>query len=419
MSARRRASAAAVSKFSHCNRMSVAELARLFAPQDAGEALISIDLRSPAPWDLQAIASTLEILIEEVKASFCSDRALATRACVELRYCEACLLTGFHAAWFQWPYVERCPRHGAPLRMGCSQCAAAIPYVLGTDLALSPLRCTNCHRDWVPDLARAAGRCAPMSAREASLMCRWAHCVREFISIADPTVRDRKTGRYIGVNSVSPKPKDRPHVLTMFNRLFDDPPPTLRGMAAQSTAEPQILPTQAAAIISAVDAQLLGYRLTDWPHFALGFAAHERLVRAARACVFKNPATEFDHDLGYHLLAANLVAPAATIDCATAATLGWSVSWFSPCQALAPHSDFSAPAFGLAAWLARIPPRPLTLPPLAWNRRVARWLLDDLALSARLWERMADFMSSRGHYLLYGEAVSPKALAALHHIDDD
>lgn len=102
-----------------------------------------------------------------------------------------------------------------------------------------------------------------------------------------------------------------------------------------------------------------------------------------------------------------------------AAALGWSVSWLSPCQVLAPQPNFSTPAFGLAAWLADIPPRPSRLAPQDWSRRVTRWLLDDLALSARVWTRMADFMSDRGHYLLYGEAVSPRALARLHEVDDD
>ena len=71
----------------------------------------------------------------------------------------------------------------------------------------------------------------------------------------------------------------------------------------------------------------------------------------------------------------------------------------------------STPAFGLAAWLARIPLGPLNIPPQTWRERVVRWLLDDLALSARLWVRMVAFMRTRRYYLLYGEAVSPTAIA--------
>ena len=78
---------------------------------------------------------------------------------------------------------------------------------------------------------------------------------------------------------------------------------------------------------------------------------------------------------------------------------------------LVPEANFFTPAFGLAAWLARIPLRPLNIAPQTWSERVVRWLLDDLALSAKLRGRMAAFMSTRRYYLLYGEAVSPAALA--------
>ena len=42
---------------------------------------------------------------------------------------------------------------------------------------------------------------------------------------------------------------------------------------------------------------------------------------------------------------------------------------------------------------------------------MAQWLLDDLALSARPWVRMTAVMSTQRYYLLYGEAVSPTAVA--------
>ena len=118
-----------LSKFSHCNRISVAELAGLFARQDDRDALTGVDLRSTAPWDPEAIASILEISPEDVRTSFCcvESSVLATRACTELRYCVPCLQAGFHAAWFQWQVIERCPLHDAPLRTGCVRCAAAIP----------------------------------------------------------------------------------------------------------------------------------------------------------------------------------------------------------------------------------------------------------------------------------------------------
>ena len=133
-------------------------------------------------------------------------------------------------------------------------------------------------------------------------------------------------------------------------------------------------------------------------------AARAHDARVQRACAF-------EHEGRHRLLANGLVAPTTAIGNDAAAALGWAISWLSPAQLLAPETRFYTPAFGLAAWLARIPLRPLNTPPQSWSERVVRWLLDDLALSARLWVRMAAFMSTRRYYLLHGEAVSPAALA--------
>jgi hypothetical protein len=406
-----------LSKFSHCNRMSVAELARLFARQDDREALTGIDLRCIAAWATESIATRLEISAEDVLASFCcAERHAPTmRACSELRYCVHCLQAGFHAAWFQWLVVERCPLHDAPLRTGCVQCAAAIPYALGAQLALSPLRCMACRCDWVPMLVRPRGRCAPLADREAELMRRWADCANEFVFINDPTRRDQRTGQYVSARTSSPATQGsaaaRPHVFTMFNRLFDDPPPALRDMTAGVRGQSDVPPDQAATIIAAAHNRPVKYSPGDWPHFDQGFAKYEGLVGSARSHLFPRCARRMERAWQHRLLVNGLVAPTWAIDSATAAALGWAISWLSPAQVLAPATGFFTPAFGLAAWLARIPLRPLSTHPQTWSERVARWLLDDLCLSAKLWGRMAAFMSTRRYYLLYGEAVSPMALA--------
>lgn len=406
-----------LSKFSHCNRLSVAELARLFARQDEREALTGIDLRSMTPWVTEAIASLLGISPRDVRASFCcaEPHVLAMRAGTELRYCVCCLQAGFHTAWFQWHVVERCPLHDTPLRTGCVRCAAAIPYVLGAQLALSPLRCTTCECDWVPGLVRPCGRCSPLADREAELMRRWADCACDFVSINGPTRRDQRTGQYVSARpSTLATPGSaaaRPHVFTMFNRLFDDPPPTLREMTADARRQSDVPLDQAATIIGAAHDRPVEYSPGDWPHFDQGFAMYERLVRSARTHLFSRYARRMERAGQHRLLVNGLVAPTTAIDSAAAAELGWAISWLSPAQVLAPETGFFTPAFGLAAWLARIPLRPLSTHPQTWSERVARWLLDDLCLSAKLWGRMAAFMSTRRYYLLYGEAVSPSALA--------
>lgn len=416
-----------LSKFSHCNRMSVAELARLFARQDDRAALTGIDLRCMAAWMSEAIASRLEICADDVRASFCcaEPHSLTTRACSELRYCVRCLQAGFHTAWFQWLVVERCPLHDAPLKTGCVRCAAAIPYALDAKLALSPLRCTACHCDWVPTLICPGGRCTPLAYREAALMRRWADCAYDYVSINSPTRRDQRTGQYISARTstlatpATPRSATaRPHVFTMFNRLFDDPPPTLRDMTAHALRQSDVPPDQASTIIGAAHDRRVEYSPGAWPHFDQGFAMYERLVRSARSHLFSHCARCMERAGQHRLLVNGLVAPTTAIDSAAAAELGWAISWLSPAQVLAPETGFFTPALGLAAWLARIPLRPLNIHPQTWSERVARWLLDDLSLSARLWGRMVAFMSTRRYYLLYGEAVSPTALATQRAMDN-
>jgi len=411
-----------LSKFSHCNRMSVAELARLLARQDDRGAFAGIDLRCMTAWVTESIATRLEISADDVRASFCcaEPHVLTMRACTELRYCVRCLQAGFHTAWFQWLVVERCPLHDAPLRTGCVRCAATIPYALGAQLALSPLRCTACQYDWVPTLARHCGRCTPLADRQAELMRRWADCANDFVAITGPNGRDRRTGQYVGARPLTPATTDaaatagrvtaRPHIFTMFNRLFDDPPPRLRDMALDARRQSQLPPDQAAAIIGAAHDRPLRYSPGDWPHFDQGFSLYERLVFTAQPYLFATRACAFEREGRHRLLANGLVAPTTAIGNDAAAALGWAISWLSPAQVLAPEANFSTPAFGLAAWLARIPLRPLNIAPQPWREGVVRWLLDDLALSAGLWVRMAAFMSTRRYYLLYGEAVSPVAL---------
>jgi hypothetical protein len=412
-----------LSKFSHCNRMSVAELARLFVRQDEREALTGIDLRCMTAWVSESIASRLEISADAVRASFCcaEPHGLTMRACSELRYCVRCLQAGFHAAWFQWLVVERCPLHDAPLRTGCVRCAAAISYALDAQLALSPLRCATCQCDWVPTLVLPRGQCTRLADREVELMRRWAVCANDFVQFNGPTRRDHRTGQYISArappSATAAAPGSataRPHVFTMFNRLFDEPPPTLRDMTADVRRQPDVPPEQAATIIGAAHHRPVEYSPGDWPHFDDGFARYERLVRCARSHLFASRACAFEREGRYRLLANDLVAPTTAIDSETAGALGWAISWLSPTQVLAPETGFFTPAFGLAAWLACIPLRPSNTHPQTWSKRVGRWLLDDLCLSAKLWGRMAAFMSTRRYYLLYGEAASPSALALRH-----
>ena len=239
-----------LSKFSLCNRMPVLELAALFAARDPGtgganvaadddldadEAHLDghhtrLDLRLAEPWDLQALSVALDISTEDTRAGFCSLIAPSSggRACGELRYCAACLEEGFHAAWFQWPHIERCPLHQRAVRTGCPQCGAHTPYLLGPDLASIPLTCGVCRLSWVPRLSAPGGQCRPLRADQVDVVARWAAYVNHVIASDARPRRDAASGKFADLRT--PSASTRTHHLTMANRLFDSPPPLLKNL---------------------------------------------------------------------------------------------------------------------------------------------------------------------------------------------
>ena len=81
-------------------------------------------------------------------------------------------------------------------------------------------------------------------------------------------------------------------------------------------------------------------------------------------------------------------------------------------RTIAPPTGFTAPALGLTSWLTNLPLRKRHISVRAWNEQVAQWLAEDLASSMCMWADVTEFMSTRGHYLLYGEAVNPMSLAS-------
>ena len=406
-----------LSKFSLCNRVSVAELVDLFSMRDDQGNANAIDLRRIDGWNQHALASMLEIPIGFVRESFCAVGAqqALVRASTELRYCDACLSAGFHVAWFQWLHVERCPVHGRPLRFGCFQCAAPIPYVLGVHLASSPLRCMDCLRDWVPSLARPRGHTSAIEPGACRLMLEWADYVRHVATADHRLCRDRGTGQYVDDRPATFNATTaRPHVLTMMNRLFESPPPT-RGSPATPT------PASGNAPMPSSFAHDPEPRARDeyldplhWPHFMGEFARYEAVVRYAQERLFASTRCGIDRVQKGRLLLDGLVAPTTSMSCDAAAAIGWAVSWLGPSQALAPPTGFTAPPSGLTGWLCKLPLRPPGVSRAAWRNHVTGWLSNDLALTATRWSQVSEFMSSRGSYLLYGEVVCPLTLASQH-----
>lgn len=403
-----------LAKFSVCNRMGVTELTDLLSLCDTAGSGSASDLRHIGRWDQNALAAVLEISAEDVQSSFCCavPGHLLARSCTDLRYCEPCLIMGFHAAWFQWVHIERCPLHSMPIRRGCFHCSSPIPYELGANLALSPLCCTACGRHWVPSLTRPGGRCVALGSLAGQLMQRWAEYVMQVVTLDHHLGRDRSTGQFVAASVPAQTAATvRPHVLTMMNRLFDSPPPT---PASETThyaqTGPQTPPTWNTSSATSAPRHVR-FNRDHWPHFASDFIRYERMVLAARDYLFVTHGRELARARQHRLLLDGLLAPTSLMRCDAAAAVGWAVSWLGASQALAPPTGFAAPASGLTGWLANLPLRAPCISIRDWRGQVARWLAEDLTQSVCMWTEVAEFMSTRGHYLLYGEAVHPTSLA--------
>ncbi len=164
-----------LSKFSLINRLTVAELSKLILLLPAREILPTkgVDLRCADQFDPVRLEDLLQITPNDVTAAFCYRSPRLPVASAELRYCRECLRQGFHAAWFQWRFISRCPVHHLVLKLGCPRCAESIPYALHGDMAEHPLTCKRCGAHWVPALHLPGWRCTPVSGRSARILRRW------------------------------------------------------------------------------------------------------------------------------------------------------------------------------------------------------------------------------------------------------
>ncbi len=326
-----------LAKFSVCNRMGATELSDLLSLRYTGTAAPdnASDLRHIGRWDQNSLADVLEISIPDVRNSFCCvmpSHSLALCA-TELRYCEPCLTMGFHAAWFQWTHIERCPLHCVPIRCGCFHCSSPIPYELGASLALSPLCCTACERDWVPSLTCARGQCVPLDSLAAQQMQRWSEYVRKIVAVEHQLGRDRSTGKFIATSQPAYETAAvRPHVLTMMNRLFDSPPPMpASGTTRCVDVNGQTPPACSANSVTSAS-RCIRFDRDHWPHFASDFIRYEHMVLAAHDQLFETHGREFTRERQHRLLLDGLLAPTNSIRRDTATAVGWAVSWLGPSQ---------------------------------------------------------------------------------------
>jgi hypothetical protein len=417
-----------LSKFSLFNRLSLHALAGLIAVRSDEAFSAGTDLRRADRFVPSRLARILEIPEASALEGFCflkGHPALAWAA-TELRYCPACLESGFHAAWFQWRFIERCPVHGCRLRRGCRKCAEAIPYALNQSMATHPLSCARCNTSWVPVLDRPAGSCAPIIGRAARILRRWqVHVAEAMIPIAATPCqpRDQATGRF----AVQPSPEIEIRMtclarhMRLLNRLYDVPPPSpVELLGRYSTAAAMMRPSRVVSL-PCEDRRTddMSYAQCDWPHFGDDFLAYERLLKRVGHGQFGDTCGTVPVGLSRKYRYSEVVVRTRDMGADHAAALGWTISWYGFSRICAPGDAPSVPAVGLTGWLAHAPHRPADVAPGCWREQMFVWLAEDLVASAWAWSRIVQFMQARGKYLLHGRLARPSELAQLRRHPDN
>jgi len=99
-----------------------------------------------------------------------------------LRYCPRCIGRGFHAVYFQFLFIEKCPIHNARLVERCKNCSSRIPYSC-PQRALLGFSCPKCGFSLLnsPKIRSSASfvrftrRLARAEEQISSRISRWSH----------------------------------------------------------------------------------------------------------------------------------------------------------------------------------------------------------------------------------------------------
>lgn len=163
-------------KFSYLNQLTARELTTLVISRTCGKrsAILSkpqVDLRDGTVFDFAVLATILRVDQSVVRDAFLYNIAPGTvlRSSEFLRWCDACMASGFHTPLFQICTTHVCPLHRHTLRDRCTHCNQKIPYLLTTPYLKQPFACPNCGFDMVPTIRNDRPRMLKLRANEAAL----------------------------------------------------------------------------------------------------------------------------------------------------------------------------------------------------------------------------------------------------------
>ncbi|MDR6412784.1 UNVERIFIED_ORG: hypothetical protein ABIC62_006118 [Burkholderia sp. 1595] len=401
-----------LSKFSLFNRLTLHELSNLVLLPLKEIPTNGVDLRRADRFDPARLGDLLAVSPTDVIAAFCYSTPGQPGASAELRYCRECLQEGFHAAWFQWRFITRCPLHRRALRLGCPGCARPIHYTLQRDMAEHPLACAQCGKQWVPALYLPAGRCTPISGRPARILRRWqAHVAEATTRLSKLACRqhDPLTGQFVAAQRNRAASIRRTAHLRMSNRLYDTPPPTIPELLARRP-QPSADPLAPKPDLS--EPGRPRFSQMNWPHFTQRFLELESTLLQFQDAFFGHALRNIDMPAWSTLCRQQFAIATDVVSIETVTAVGWHLSWRGFARTCDRVHRLSTPALGLSGWLAHSPDRPLAIAYAAWTDQLMVWLQEDLTTSAWIWHRLASFMRPHRSYLLHPALARPAELAA-------
>lgn len=401
-----------LSKFSLCNRLTSHELSNLVLLPPKQISTNGVDLRRADRFDPVRLRDLLQISPTDVTTAFCYNTPGLTNASTELRYCRECLQQGFHAAWFQWRFIVRCPLHQRALRLGCPGCTGPIQYTLQGNMAEYPLVCARCGKQWVPDLHKPAGRCTPISGRSARILRRWQAYVAESTTRLSELPRrqhDPQTGQFVAAQRNRAASIRRTAHLRMSNRLYDTPPPTIPELLKR---QPRPSTDSLGPKPNSPEPGRPRFSQMNWPHFTQRFLELESTLLQFQNAFFGHTLRNIDMPAWSTLCRQQFTIATNAVSVETVTALGWHLSWLGFARTCDRVHRLSTPALGLSGWLAHSPDRPLAIAYAEWTDQLIAWLQEDLTTSAWIWHRLVSFMRPYKSYHLHPALARPAELAA-------
>lgn len=147
-------------KFAALNALTMRDLCELFViPNERLRGkphFPKADLRFSASIRTARLGNLLGINAADLQRAFVSDLFpnASNLSSNVLVWCPRCVHQGFHAAAFQLNFHRTCPVHRIELRRACSNCKAAIPYVLHSTQTKPLFTCLNCGADLAEKLRK-------------------------------------------------------------------------------------------------------------------------------------------------------------------------------------------------------------------------------------------------------------------------